>query len=57
MKKLVVFIDNENQDEYDLKDDKQWSLLWDRVLEIKDINGTCYYYSLDSIQGWKVAPR
>lgn len=42
---------------YDLADHTDWALLFDNaVLEIKATDGCTYYWPLDSITLWKIAP-
>lgn len=56
VKLLVIRLGKTNT--YDLADHTDWALLFDNaVLEIKATDGAAYYWPLDSITLWKVAPH
>ena len=50
---IVVFLEDGSPESHDLASDKDWSLIFEDVLEVKGTDTTTYY-PLDAVRKWTV---
>lgn len=43
-----------SMERHELADEKDWSIMWDTVLEIKTKDGAKHYYPVDELLKWVV---
>ena len=53
---IVVFLEDGLPESHDLASEKDWSVIFEDVLEVKGQDGTTYY-PLDAVRKWTVHPR
>ena len=53
---IVVFLEEGLPESHDLASEKDWSVIFEDVLEVKGRDGTTYY-PLDAVRKWTVHPR
>jgi hypothetical protein len=53
---IVVFLEDGSSDRHELASDKDWSVIFEDVLEVKGREGTTYY-PLDAVRKWAVQAR
>ena len=53
---IVVFLEEGLPESHDLASEKDWSVIFEDVLEVKGQDATTYY-PLDAVRKWTVHPR
>jgi hypothetical protein len=53
---IVIFLEDGSSDRHELASDKDWSVIFEDVLEVKG-RTTTTYYPLDAVRKWAVEAR
>ena len=53
---IVIYLEDGSSDRHDLASDKDWSVIFEDVLEVKS-RDTTTYYPLDAVRKWAVHGR